>query len=394
MTDPPGTPGDDIRRPLDESLPSGPPRPPRPPRTDPAPPAGAPAPDNPAPSASGPAESAPLRPAAPAPATPATAAVPDAATTAPDAAAEPVEPAEPATLRPALVARIAGAAATASAAPAIAARALAGWTGRPAGRYTMPALLIAALLGIALSTGAFLVPTGSDDNPDGGAQTAPPGAIPGSPPPTGPPGAAPPLNNPGSVPTGLGNPAESLTGWAEQMQTRTGIPLVALRAYGYAELAVTATTPGCRLSWTTLAAIGRVESNHGSSGGATLLEDGRALPAIIGLPLDGQGDRAEILDTDGGAMDLDPTYDRAVGPMQFIPTTWQVEAVDATGDGISDVHNIHDAALAAANYLCRNGRDLATAEGWWQAVLSYNAVQAYAEAVFAAANLYGQQSRG
>ena len=396
MTDPPGTPGDDIRRPLDESLPSGPPRPAR---TDPAPPAGEPAPGNPAPPASGPAESAPLRPAAPAAATPEAGTATPNALTAPDAgtgtpAAGTAEPVELAAFRPALVARIAGAAAAAGAAPATAARALSTWTGRPAGRYAMPALLIAALLGITLSTGAFLVPTGSGGNPDGDAQTAPPGAIPGSPPPTGPPGAAPPLNNPGSVPTGQGNPAELLTGWAEQMQVRTGIPLVALRAYGYAELAVTATTPGCRLSWTTLAAIGRVESNHGSSGGATLLDDGRALPPIFGLPLDGQGDRAEILDTDGGAMDLDPTYDRAVGPMQFIPSTWQVEAVDATGDGISDVHNIHDAALAAANYLCRNGRDLATAEGWWQAVLSYNAVQAYAEAVFAAANLHGQQSRG
>jgi membrane-bound lytic murein transglycosylase B len=255
----------------------------------------------------------------------------------------------------------------------------------------MPALLIGGLLGVALSSGAFLVPTGGEPDP-----TAPPDptAAPGLVAPTAPPAAAPPLNNPGSVPTGPGNPADTLAGWADQLQARTGIPAVALRAYGYAELAVGATTPGCRLSWTTLAAIGRVESNHGSSGGASLLPDGRALPPIFGLPLDGAGDRAQILDTDGGQLDQDPTYDRAVGPMQFIPSTWLLEAVDATGDGIGDVHNIFDASLAAANYLCRSGRDLTTAAGWWEAVLSYNAVQVYAEAVFAAANQYGLESRG
>jgi hypothetical protein len=264
--------------------------------------------------------------------------------------------------------------------------------GRPGGRFAVPGLLIAALLGVAVSTGAFLVPTGGVDQT---GPSAPPVAVgpSGIPLPTAPPGLAPPLNTPGSVPTGQGNPADALTDWAEQMGSRTRIPEVALRAYGYAELAVRATTPNCQLSWTTLAAIGRVESNHGSSSGATLLADGRALPAILGLPLDGEGDRALILDTDGGTLDRDPTYDRAVGPMQFIPSTWQSEAVDATGDGIGDVHNIHDAALAAANYLCRGGRVLTTASGWWGAVLSYNAVQVYAEAVFAAANEYGRQSR-
>jgi membrane-bound lytic murein transglycosylase B len=255
----------------------------------------------------------------------------------------------------------------------------------------MPGLLIAGLLGVALSSGALLVPTGDPADP---ADPAAPSARTGSAAPTAPPDAGLPLSSPGSVPTGQANPAEALTGWSEQMSTRTGVPVVALRAYGYAELAVTATTPGCRLSWTTLAAIGRVESNHGSSGGATLLADGRALPPILGPVLDGTGDTARISDTDGGRLDRDPSYDRAVGPMQFIPSTWQLEAVDATGDGVGDVHNIHDAALAAANYLCRGGRDLTTADGWWGAVLSYNRVQVYAEAVFAAANEYGRQSRG
>lgn len=277
-----------------------------------------------------------------------------------------------------------------------AARRLARWTRRPAGRFALPGLLIAALLGVALSTGAFLVPT-TGPGPAGApgpSGTPASGAPPGFPGPSGAPSAPAPINTPGSVPSGQGSPVQALADWAAQAQTRTDIPRIALQAYGYAELAVRSTTPACRLTWTTLAAIGLVESNHGSSGGARLLDDGRALPQIIGLPLDGQGDRAQITDTDGGALDGDLTYDRAVGPMQFIPGTWQLEAVDATGDGIADVHNIHDAALAAANYLCRQGRDLTTPTGWWGAVLSYNNLQSYAEDVFAAANDYGRASRG
>ena len=105
--------------------------------------------------------------------------------------------------------------------------------------------------------------------------------------------------------------------------------------------------------------------------------------------------RAIALEGDGSGpwtLDGDPVYDRAVGPMQFIPTTWRTSATDADGDGTADPNDIDDAALAAAGYLCANNRDLATPEGWWAAVLSYNNVQSYAEQVFATANEYGQRS--
>lgn len=178
------------------------------------------------------------------------------------------------------------------------------------------------------------------------------------------------------------------------MSTRTGIPAEALQAYGYAEVVLSQTQPSCQLSWTTLAAIGRVESDHGRIGEATIGPDGRVSPPIIGPPLDGTGGNRLIEDTDLGALDGDPVFDRAVGPMQFIPQTWQQEQVDATGDGVADPQNIHDAALAAANYLCRGGRDLSIASDWWAAVLSYNEVHSYAEDVFATANDYGRRSQG
>jgi hypothetical protein len=276
-------------------------------------------------------------------------------------------------------------------------RAVAAWARRPAGRLVLPGLLVSALLTAAVSTGALVVPTAWGTDPIDPASATPgvPGIPGGSAAPTVAPGQVPPVVNPGTgLPPRPGNPAAPLAGWAEQMSGRTAIPVVAIQAYAYAELVVGASEPQCNLRWTTLAGIGRVESGHGTGAGATLLEDGRALPPIIGDPLDGQDNRMLIPDSDAGQLDGDRTYDRAVGPMQFIPTTWRVEAVDGSGDGIADVNNIYDAALAAANYLCRNGRDLSDVTDWWAAILSYNNLTAYANTVFAAANQYGQRSHG
>ena len=61
--------------------------------------------------------------------------------------------------------------------------------------------------------------------------------------------------------------------------------------------------------------------------------------------------------------------------MQFIPSTWRTAGVDADNDTIKDPHDIDDAALAAANYLCSGARNLATPSGWWSAILSYNDVR-------------------
>jgi membrane-bound lytic murein transglycosylase B len=177
------------------------------------------------------------------------------------------------------------------------------------------------------------------------------------------------------------------------MAVRTDIPLVALEAYALAELKVALTSPGCGLRWTTLAGIGRVESNHGRSNGATLTTDGRSVPPIYGPVLDGTAGNKRIDDTDGGQLDGDSTFDRAIGPMQFIPSTWKTYAIDADGSGTPDPHDIDDAALAAAHLLCAGNRNLATAEGWWAAIAQYNLPQAYGQNVFNAANDYGLRSR-
>jgi hypothetical protein len=179
-----------------------------------------------------------------------------------------------------------------------------------------------------------------------------------------------------------------LAAWATPLAGKLGIPLTAMQAYGYAELALSVSQPACQLRWTTLAGIGKVESAHGTDH-AALAPDGKALPPIIGPPLDGLGGRAAVPDTDGGKLDGDRVWDRAVGPMQFIPSTWNQYAVDADGDGVTDINDINDAALAAARYLCASNRNLSVAGDWWAAILSYNAVRAYAQDVYAAANDYG-----
>src|SRR3954447_4715472 len=167
----------------------------------------------------------------------------------------------------------------------------------------------------------------------------------------------------------------------------SGIPSTALAAYRNAAKREAARKPDCGLAWPLLAGIGRVESNHGRFAGAVLHSDGLSTPRVVGIPLDGNG-TALIRDTDGGALDGDTVYDRAVGPMQFIPSTWAGWGVDANGDGVKDPFNIFDAAAAAADYLCAAGRDLTTVHGQVQAILSYNWSWDYVKMVMSLEKIY------
>jgi len=167
-----------------------------------------------------------------------------------------------------------------------------------------------------------------------------------------------------------------------------GIPASALTAYQRAAAILNQADPACNLDWSLVAGIGRVESDHGRYGGNALDEQGKAQPGIYGLPLDGSGGTARILDTDGGAYDNDAVYDRAVGPMQFIPGTWSMAGVDADQDGVKDPQDIDDAATASAVYLCAGSDDLATDAGKRAAVYRYNHSNEYVELVLSIAATY------
>ncbi|MFD5591297.1 lytic transglycosylase domain-containing protein [Streptomyces griseorubiginosus] len=182
----------------------------------------------------------------------------------------------------------------------------------------------------------------------------------------------PPLNTPSPAPTDGSTPSVS------PVESEAGIPATLLDAYKKAETELRASKPGCNLPWQLLAAIGQVES--GQARGGRVDADGTTTSRILGPQLDGNGFEL-IKDTDHGVYDGNSTYDSAVGPMQFIPSTWAWAGRDGNGDGVKDPNNIYDAALAAGHYLCRNNWDLATGAGLEDAILSYNPSRHYLNTV-------------
>lgn len=89
------------------------------------------------------------------------------------------------------------------------------------------------------------------------------------------------------------------------------------------------------------------------------------------------------IETDFGK-NLGPSNAGALGPMQFMPTTWRQYGVDANGDGIKDVMDPEDAIPAAARLLKANGapKDLR------HAVFAYNHAGWYVDKVLALSTTY------
>ena len=162
--------------------------------------------------------------------------------------------------------------------------------------------------------------------------------------------------------------------------TGTDLSLVALDAYWRAAALTALLIPDCKLRWSAIAGVGRVETLHGRYGGGPVDGNGHVSPPIIGIALDGSRSTAAIPDTDGGLIDTDPIWDRAVGPMAFIPTSWRAYGRDGNGDGIKDVQNMYDATMATAGLLCRS-RPLDADAGLRTAYFRYNQSQKYVDMV-------------
>ena len=172
--------------------------------------------------------------------------------------------------------------------------------------------------------------------------------------------------------------------------TEGRMPAVAYEAYAAASAAAPAVAAGCQVDWTVLAGIAQVESRHGQMDpDHRVAPNGDVVPDIRGAALDGTGGTEPMPDSDGGELDGDVTWDRAMGPLQFIPTTWREMGRDGNGDGVADPDNLYDAALTAAAHLClRDPGDYSDRGQLRQALVGYNASGRYAEQVLAWVEAY------
>ncbi len=161
------------------------------------------------------------------------------------------------------------------------------------------------------------------------------------------------------------------------------IPLVAYDAYRSASEGAPGVTESCRVPWQVVAGIAQVESRHGQiDPDHHLAADGSVVPPIRGRPLDGRRGTQTIADTDDGELDGDQTWDRAMGPLQFIPTTWRELGRDGNADGTADPDNLYDASLTAVAHLClREPGDYGDRGELRRALIAYNASGRYADDV-------------
>ena len=106
------------------------------------------------------------------------------------------------------------------------------------------------------------------------------------------------------------------------------------------------------LSWTVLAAIGQIESADGTNEG--------------------------------------PSSAGALGPMQFLPSTWAIWGIDGFGQtGTPDIMNPYDAVPSAANLLCADGA-AAGGPALSAAIFDYNHANWYVSEVLSLAAEYAQ----
>ncbi len=161
--------------------------------------------------------------------------------------------------------------------------------------------------------------------------------------------------------------------------TAADIPARMLTAYKRAVTLIGRESPGCSgMRWPVLAGIAKIESNHAA--GRSVSTAGDVRPRILGPRLDGSGaggNTTAFPDSDRGRWDGDAAFERAVGPFQFLPSTWAGSGRDGNGDGRRDPHNADDAALGAAVYLCGDERDLGDRGELEAALYAYNRSRSY-----------------
>jgi soluble lytic murein transglycosylase-like protein len=93
------------------------------------------------------------------------------------------------------------------------------------------------------------------------------------------------------------------------------------------------------------------------------------------------------VESDHGA-NMGPSTAGAMGPMQFLPSTWETSGVDGNGDGVANIMDPRDAIPAAASYLKTGGAP----EDWYRALFTYNHADWYVVKVLGVAEGYRRLS--
>ena len=81
---------------------------------------------------------------------------------------------------------------------------------------------------------------------------------------------------------------------------------------------------------------------------------------------------------------MGPSNAGAMGPMQFLPSTWQQFGVDGNQDGVANIMDPEDAIPAAASYLKRGGAP----DNFYAALYTYNRAGWYVREVLGIAEGY------
>ncbi len=166
------------------------------------------------------------------------------------------------------------------------------------------------------------------------------------------------ISAPGTGLTALTSAVRAVTGAADSIVSLRGaqLPVDSAASAGrpatYLELFKQSAADFCPgLSWTVLAAIGQIESGDGSNVG--------------------------------------PSSAGALGPMQFLPATWQEWGITAFGEsGPPNIMDPYDAVPAAARLLCAAGAG--TPAGLPGAIFAYNHATWYVNEVLGLAREYAQ----
>lgn len=241
----------------------------------------------------------------------------------------------------------------------------------PAPRRRKPAVVIAAVVVVAgaLVAGILLAPKQQETTNT--AATAGPATSR----PTVKPTTTPQTSTPPKVPE-----ASEFDAWASKTSQWLDVPLRAMVGYAKATTKLSKDVPGCHLSWVTLAAVGKVTTDHGRAHGGQFGTTG-----VLDKPLG----TIEVRDFSNKVV----STANAAGPMQLAPAIWGRYQASASG-GKPDVQNIDDAALTTGRALCADGHDLSQGQVWWDSVGTLQPAPLFLHRTLATVNVYGTVGQG